>query len=62
MAFVLLSAITGFILHYHFVAETRANYPNTIGLAKFFGFFTGTMFLVRLRGGKIPGQENTVFL
>ena len=45
VAFVLLSAITGFILHYHFVAETRANYPNTIGLAKFFGFFTGTMFL-----------------
>jgi len=43
--FVLISAITGFILHYHFVAETRANYPNTIGLAKFFGFFTGTMFL-----------------
>jgi hypothetical protein len=43
--FVLISAITGFILHYHFVSETRANYPNTIGLAKFFGFFTGTMFL-----------------
>jgi AAA family ATP:ADP antiporter len=45
VAFVLLSAITGFILHYHFVAETRANYPNTIGLAKFFAFFMGTMFL-----------------
>jgi ATP:ADP antiporter, AAA family len=43
--FVLISAITGFILHYHFVAETRENYANTIGLAKFFGFFTGTMFL-----------------
>jgi ATP:ADP antiporter, AAA family len=43
--FVLISALTGFILHFHFVAETRANYPNTIGLAKFFGFFTGTMFL-----------------
>jgi ATP:ADP antiporter, AAA family len=45
VAFVLLSAIIGFILHYHFVAETRANYPNTVGLAKFFGFFMGTMFL-----------------
>jgi ATP:ADP antiporter, AAA family len=43
--FVLISAVTGFILHFHFVAETRANYPNTIGLAKFFGFFTGTMIL-----------------
>jgi AAA family ATP:ADP antiporter len=45
VAFVLLSATTGFILHYHFVAETRANYPNMVGLAKFFGFFMGTMFL-----------------
>jgi len=42
---VLISAITGFILHYHFVVHTQANYTNTIGLAKFFGFFTGTMFL-----------------
>ncbi len=43
--FVLISALSGFILHYHFITETRLNYPNTIGLAKFFGFFTGTMFL-----------------
>jgi hypothetical protein len=45
LTFVLLSAIAGFILHYHFLTETFINYPNTIGLAKFFGFFTGTMFL-----------------
>jgi hypothetical protein len=45
LAFVMLSAITGFILHYHFITVTRFNYPNTIGLAKFFGFFTGTMCL-----------------
>ncbi|MBN1789687.1 MAG: hypothetical protein JW830_04260 [Bacteroidales bacterium] len=45
LAFVLLSAVTGFILHYHFITVTRINYPNTIGLAKFFAFFTGTMFL-----------------
>jgi AAA family ATP:ADP antiporter len=43
--FVVLSAITGFVIHYHFLEETRANYSHTIGLAKFFGFFTGTMFL-----------------
>jgi ATP:ADP antiporter, AAA family len=43
--FVLISAVAGFILHFHFITETRVNYPNTIGLAKFFGFFTGTMFL-----------------
>jgi hypothetical protein len=45
LAFVLISAVIGFIVHYHFIAQTRLNYPNTIGLAKFFGFFTGTMFL-----------------
>ena len=45
LAFVIVSAMTGFILHYHFITITRVNYPNTIGLAKFFGFFTGTMCL-----------------
>ena len=45
LTFVLLSALVGFIIHYHFVTETRFNFPHTIGLAKFFGFFTGTMFL-----------------
>lgn len=45
LAFVILSAMVGFMLHYHFISMTRLNYPNTIGLAKFFGFFTGTMFL-----------------
>ncbi len=45
VAFVLISSILGFVVHYHFVSETRFSYPNTIGLAKFFGFFTGTMFL-----------------
>jgi hypothetical protein len=43
--FVLISAVAGFMLHYHFITESRTNYPNTISLAKFFGFFTGTMFL-----------------
>jgi len=45
LSFVIISALVGFIIHYHFIIETRLNYPNTIGLAKFFGFFTGTMFL-----------------
>jgi ATP:ADP antiporter, AAA family len=45
LAFVILSSVVGFLIHYHFVSETRLNYPDTIGLAKFFGFFTGTMFL-----------------
>jgi ATP:ADP antiporter, AAA family len=45
LAFVVLSAVTGFVLHYHFITITRINYPNTIGLAKFFGFFTATMCL-----------------
>jgi hypothetical protein len=45
LGFVLVSAVTGFLLHYHFISGTRLNYPNTIGLAKFFGFFTGTTFL-----------------
>jgi AAA family ATP:ADP antiporter len=45
VAFVMVSAIVGFIIHYHFISETRFNYSHTIGLAKFFGFFTGTMFL-----------------
>ncbi len=44
LGFVVLSALIGFIIHFHFVRETRLNYPDTIGLAKFFGFFTGTMF------------------
>jgi HEAT repeat protein len=45
VTFVVLSAVTGFIIHYQFVSQTRLNYPNTIGLAMFFGFFIGTMFL-----------------
>jgi hypothetical protein len=45
LIFVLLSAVAGFLIHYHFVAETRINFSNSIGLAKFFGFFTGSMFL-----------------
>ncbi len=45
VTFVVLSALVGFVIHFHFVSETRLNYPYTIGLAKFFGFFTGTMFL-----------------
>lgn len=44
LGFVVLSAVIGFIIHFHFIQETRINYPDTIGLAKFFGFFTGTMF------------------
>ncbi len=44
LSFVVLSAVIGFIIHFHFIHETRINYPDTIGLAKFFGFFTGTMF------------------
>ncbi len=45
VVFVFLSALIGFIIHYNFVVETRANFPYTISLARFFGFFTGTMFL-----------------
>jgi len=45
LIFVILSALVGFIIHYHFVSVTRFNYPNTAHLARFFGFFTGTMFL-----------------
>lgn len=45
IAFIVLSALVGFILHYNFIAETRFNYPNTLNLAKFLGFFVGTMFL-----------------
>jgi hypothetical protein len=45
VSFVVISALVGFIVHYHFISETRFNYPHTIGLVKFFGFFTGTMFL-----------------
>jgi AAA family ATP:ADP antiporter len=45
VAFVVVSAMVGFVIHYYFISGTRLNYPSTIGLAKFFGFFTGTMFL-----------------
>jgi HEAT repeat protein len=45
VAFVVLSATVGFIIHFHFITETRINFTNSISLAKFFGFFTGTMFL-----------------
>jgi AAA family ATP:ADP antiporter len=45
VSFVLISSILGFVVHYHFISETRFNYPSTIGLAKFFGFFIGTMFV-----------------
>src|SRR5512133_699383 len=37
LIFVLLSAVAGFLIHYHFVAETRINFSNSLGLAKFFG-------------------------
>jgi ATP:ADP antiporter, AAA family len=43
--FVVLSAITGFILHFSFISASFDNYTNSTGLAKFFGFYTGTMFL-----------------
>ena len=39
VVFTVISGLIGFIIHYSFVAETRFNYPDTIGLAKFFGFF-----------------------
>lgn len=45
LVFVILSAVIGFLIQYHFLSQTRLNYPNTIGLAKFLGFFTGTMVL-----------------
>jgi ATP:ADP antiporter, AAA family len=45
LAFVVLSAVVGFTIQYLFISETRFNYPHTIGLAKFFGFFMGTMFI-----------------
>lgn len=44
VAFIMLSALVGFIIHYNFIAETRFNYINSQSLTKFFGFFTGTMF------------------
>jgi HEAT repeat protein len=45
LSFVVLSGLVGFTIHYNFIAETRFNYPNTVSLVKFFGFFTGTMFI-----------------
>lgn len=43
LLFVVLSSLAGFMIHYQFLSETSLNYDNTIGLAKFLGFFTGTM-------------------
>ncbi|MBN2481441.1 MAG: MFS transporter [Bacteroidales bacterium] len=43
--FVLISGVTGFIVHFYFIKETHVNIPNTISMARFFGFFMGTMFL-----------------
>ncbi len=45
VAFVLISGIIGFILHFYFVKEIHVNISNTINIAKFFGFFMGSMFL-----------------
>jgi AAA family ATP:ADP antiporter len=53
LAFVVLSSVVGYMVHYHFIVETRLNYSNEIGLARFFGFFTGTMFLFVLLVEKI---------
>lgn len=43
--FAVLSATVGFIIHYNFITETRFHYPSSLSLVRFFGFFTGTMFL-----------------
>jgi ATP:ADP antiporter, AAA family len=43
--FVLLSSVIGFLIHYTFMSLSWTSFPHIIGLSKFYGLFTGTLFL-----------------
>lgn len=45
LVFVMLSAIIGYIVHYNFISAFRETYPDIIGFSKFFGLFTGSLFI-----------------
>jgi len=46
--FVGLSVVIAFFIHYIFIEVTKSNYPNSDELAKFLGFFNGTMMTITL--------------
>jgi len=43
--FVILSMITAFFIQYSFLSVTKENYPDPTDLAKFLGYFTGSLTL-----------------
>lgn len=47
-AFIALSVMTAFFIQYSFMAVTRAQYPSEADMARFLGFFTGSMMVFTL--------------
>lgn len=45
VAFVVLSSVAGYLLHFNFINSTRLNYPSIVGFTKFIGLFSGSLFL-----------------
>jgi AAA family ATP:ADP antiporter len=43
--FAFLSAVIGFLIHFVFINLTRASFPHILGMSKFYGLFTGTLYL-----------------
>jgi AAA family ATP:ADP antiporter len=43
--FALLSSIIGFLIHFIFISLSRASFDHIIGMSKFYGLFTGTLYL-----------------
>jgi ATP/ADP translocase len=46
--FIVLSVMTAFFVQYSFMAVTRQQYPLEEGMARFLGFFTGSMMILTL--------------
>ncbi|MBN2613371.1 MAG: hypothetical protein JXB00_17590 [Bacteroidales bacterium] len=46
LLFVTLSSMTGFLVHFNFIAATRDSYPDIVGFVKFLGLYMGTLFLL----------------
>jgi hypothetical protein len=46
LAFVILSTVIGYLLHYQFISLARLTYPDLVGFSKFLAFFMGIMIIV----------------
>jgi hypothetical protein len=43
--FVFLASIIAFLIHFVFIGLSRVSFPHIIGMSKFYGLFTGTLYL-----------------